>query len=50
MKALADAEEPAERHDRIFDLPRPLVDHDRIDRAQSFASSIVDGDTDNFVR
>src|SRR5579872_3507922 len=42
MIAVPDPEEPAERHDRIGDLPALLVEHEVIDRPHAVASRIED--------
>src|SRR5271165_2477541 len=42
MIAISDADEAAERHNRVSDAAGLLFDHQVVDRAQVFASMVVD--------
>src|SRR5271166_3153877 len=42
MIAVADPEKAAERHDRVGDVPRYLVDHQVVDRTQRVACAVID--------
>src|SRR4051812_36146679 len=49
MKALADSQKTAERHDRISHLPVQLVEHQRVDRTELLACPVIDIGADDLV-